>query len=141
MRRAVLDTNILVSAFLFNERGRVPVELLHKAKEQRFSLVTSKAMLDELEGVLTRSASTQERYGYTPERVVAYRTFLEARAVLINPEPPFQKVCRDQDDDLIIATAVAAKASHLVTGDKDLLTLGEHQGVRIVTPRQFLDEH
>jgi predicted nucleic acid-binding protein len=48
--------------------------------------------------------------------------------------------CRDPDDDLIIATAVVAKADRLVTGDNDLLALGEHHGVRIVSPRQFNDE-
>jgi uncharacterized protein len=60
--------------------------------------------------------------------------------VLVDPKPPFPQVSRDPNDDLIVATAIAAKADHLVTGDNDLLTLGEHQGVRIVTPRQFLDE-
>jgi putative PIN family toxin of toxin-antitoxin system len=140
MRRAVLDTNILVSAFLFFERGGVPVELLRKAQEGRFTLLSSHAMLDELEGVLTRNAAAQERYGYTPEAAGAYRTLLETQAVLVDPEPPFPQVSRDPDDDLIVATAIAAKADRLVTGDNDLLTIGEHQGVRIVTPRQFLDE-
>jgi predicted nucleic acid-binding protein len=58
----------------------------------------------------------------------------------VTPVPPFPRVCRDSDDDLIIATAVAANADRLVTGDNDLLTLGKHHGLRIVTPRQFLDE-
>lgn len=140
MRRVVLDTNILVSAFLFSERGGPPVELLRSAKEKRFTLITSEAMLDELEGVLTRDARAQERYGYTSEAVTAYRTLLEARAVVVKPRKPFPKVSRDPDDDLILATAALAKADYLVTGDNDLLTIGEHQGARIVTPRQFLDE-
>jgi putative PIN family toxin of toxin-antitoxin system len=97
-------------------------------------------MLDELEGVLTRDARTQDRYGYTPEDVAAYRTLLETQAVLVKPVSPFPRICRDPDDDLIVAAAVAANADRLVTGDNDLLTLGEHQGVRIVTPRRFLDE-
>ncbi len=139
MHRVVLDTNILVSAFLFSERGGPPVELLRSAKEERFTLITSEAMLDELEGVLTRDARAQERYGYTSEAVAAYRTLLEARAVVVKPRKPFPKVSRDPDDDLILATAALAKADYLVTGDNDLLTIGEHQGVRIVTPRQFLD--
>ena len=139
MRRVVLDTNILVSAFLFSERGGVPVELLRSVKEERFTLVTSEAMLDELEGVLTRDARVQERYGYTPEAVAAYRTLLETQAVIVKPRKPFPKVSRDPDDDLILATAALAKADCLVTGDNDLLTIGEHHGVRIVTPRQFLD--
>ncbi len=48
---------------------------------------------------------------------------------------------RDPKDDVIVATAIAAQASYLVTGDrKHLLELGECQGVRIVTPRQLLEQ-
>lgn len=139
MIRVVLDTNILVSAFLFYERGGAPVELLRKAREGRFALITSQAILDELEGVLNRDARTQQRYGYTPETAVVYRRLLESQAVLVKPKSPFPRLCRDPDDDLIIATAVAGEADRLVTGDKDLLTLDEHEGVRIVTTRQFLE--
>ncbi|MDE2868360.1 MAG: hypothetical protein OXN91_06935 [Chloroflexota bacterium] len=42
-------------------------------------------------------------------------------------------------DDLILATAVAGGAGHLVTGDRQLLNLGEYRGVRIVGPRAFVD--
>lgn len=139
MLRAVLDTNILVSAFLFYERGGVPIELLRKAQEGRFTLITSLPMLDELEGVLTRDTRAQERYGYTPDAAIAYRTLLESQAVLVKPAVPFPQVSRDPDDDLIVATAVVGNADLLVTGDSDLLCLGEHEGIRIVTPRQFLD--
>ncbi len=139
MPKAVLDTNILVSAFLFYERSGVPVALLHKAAEGRFILVTCRLILDELENVLVRNASVQERYGYTPEMATTYRALLEARAALVELQPPFPRVCRDQSDDMVVATAVSAAADYLVTGDDDLLSLREHQGVRIVTPRQFLE--
>lgn len=46
-------------------------------------------------------------------------------------------ICRDADDDNIIACAVAAKADYLVTGDSDLLEIKDYQGVRIITPRDF----
>jgi putative PIN family toxin of toxin-antitoxin system len=139
MPKAVLDTNILVSAFLFFERCGVPVELLGKARDEQFTLVSSTPILDELEGVLNRNRGAHARYGYTAAAVRAYRMVLEVEAVLAEPKPPFPRLSRDPDDDVIIATAVAAKADYLVTGDNDLLVLGEHQGVRIVTPRQFLD--
>jgi uncharacterized protein len=48
-------------------------------------------------------------------------------------------VTRDPSDDQVIACAVAAGVDYPVTGDDDMLVLGEHLGVRIVTPRQFLD--
>ena len=56
----------------------------------------------------------------------------------IEPPPLPIPVCRDVDDDWILATAVAAQAEYLITGDNDLLTLKTHAGVSIVTPREFL---
>ena len=48
-------------------------------------------------------------------------------------------VATHPEDDLILATAVSAKADYLVTGDKKLRELGSYQGVSIVSPREFLD--
>jgi hypothetical protein len=139
MLRAVLDTNVLVSAFLFHERRGVPVVILHRAAEGRFSLVSSSLILDEVEDVLVRDPAVCLRYGYTPEAASAYRRLLKDLSELVEPQPPFPRVSRDPDDDMIVATAVLAKADYLATGDHDLRTLGEHSGVHIVTPRQFLD--
>ena len=47
------------------------------------------------------------------------------------------EICRDADDDNIIACAVAAKADYLVTGDSDLLEIKCYQDIKILTPRDF----
>ena len=49
-------------------------------------------------------------------------------------------VCRDPNDDMVLECAIVAGAELIVTGDKDLLAIGNYEGVRIVTPRTFLDE-
>jgi uncharacterized protein len=54
--------------------------------------------------------------------------------------PDIGAVCRDPDDDHVIATVVAVRADTIVTGDKDLLSLGQYRSVRIVTARVFLTE-
>ena len=137
MPRAVVDTNVLVSAFLFHDRGGVPVELLHRLSAGRFELVLCRALLAELQSVLTRDATVGE--GYTPELVALYRATLEAHAELVEPQTPVPSISRDPNDDIVVATAVAAGAQYVVTGDNDLLSIGSHEGVLIVTPRQFLD--
>jgi predicted nucleic acid-binding protein len=47
-------------------------------------------------------------------------------------------VCRDADDDVVLATAVAARAALIATGDQDLLVIGRFDGIDIVSPRDFL---
>lgn len=49
-------------------------------------------------------------------------------------------ICRDPNDDMVLECAVNAAASVIVTGDKDLLSLGSYLGIRILTSRAFLDE-
>lgn len=66
----------------------------------------------------------------------------EFRSGWIHVETPgrLRGVCRDPNDDVIIECAVIAGADFIVTGDKDLLAVRQYQGIRIVTPRDFLDE-
>ena len=53
--------------------------------------------------------------------------------------PIIEPVCRDPDDDHVIAAALAATADCIISGDRDLLDLGSHQGVRMLTVREALD--
>lgn len=135
--RVVLDSSTLVSAFL-SPTG-TPAALLSRAAEGAFSLFISAEILTEVTRALSRER-TSERYGYTAGEVERFVTMLVGAAELVSVRPEVPAISRDSTDDVIIETAVVAKADRLVTGDNDLLILGEHQDVRIVTPRQFLDE-
>lgn len=64
---------------------------------------------------------------------------LETACYLITDLPQVRGVVRDPNDDMVVACALRAGADYIVTRDKDLLSLGTHEGIRIVTPRQFLD--
>ena len=57
---------------------------------------------------------------------------------VIAPPPLAQPVCRDPDDDAVLALGVAAKVDFIVSGDQDLLTLKTFQGIAIVTPAEAL---
>jgi hypothetical protein len=54
--------------------------------------------------------------------------------------PEIDPICRDPNDDHVIATALAVNADVIVTGDKDLLELSQYQSIRILTARAFLTE-
>ena len=58
---------------------------------------------------------------------------------MVKPAVVAVSACRDPDDLPLLGTAVAGRASLLVTGDKDLLVLREHAGIPIVTPRECYD--
>lgn len=63
----------------------------------------------------------------------------QRRAIWVEPVKLAARICRDPDDDWVLATALAGKARAIVTGDDDLLVLRRHRGIRILSPRKFLE--
>jgi len=61
---------------------------------------------------------------------------LHQLAEVIEPLPLPQPVCRDADDDEVLATAIAGQVDFIVSGDDDLLSLKIHQDIPIVTPAE-----
>lgn len=94
-------------------------------------MVTSPALLDELEHTL------RAKFTLGPA-ATAFLEPLRLRVHLVVPAPLAAPVSRDADDDVVLATAVAANATVIVTGDLDLLVLRSYRGIEIVTPRDFL---
>ena len=133
--RFVLDTNVVLSGLLWQG---TPYRLLLRIRSQQSSLqlYSSPVLLEELTDVLSRTALSQRlsSIGKTAREVLAdYIELIE----LIEPiDTP--RVARDPDDDHVLACALAAKADLIISGDKDLLDLGAHQGISIVTAVQAL---
>ncbi len=94
-------------------------------------MVTSTALLDELDQTL------RAKFTLGPA-ATAFLEQLRVRVHLVVPTPLAAPVSRDADDDVVLATAVAANATVVVTGDLDLLVLRQSSGIDIVTPRDFL---
>jgi putative PIN family toxin of toxin-antitoxin system len=131
---AVLDTNVLVSALL-NEVGS-PGKVLKAAREGRFTAASSQPLVDELHRVLGRP-HIRAAFRGNQERIDDLIA-LSRSAIAVTGEAELRVVERDPADNRVIEAAVAARADFIVTGDQDLLSIGEYEGIRIVSPARFL---
>ena len=133
--RIVLDTNVVLSALLW--RG-TPYRLLQSIRSNRqIVLFSSAALLTELAEVLARPMSARRLAligRATPDVLLEYIDAIE----LVEPAAVPRVVAADTDDDQVVAAAVAAQADLIVTGDRDLLALGSHGELSIVTPADAL---
>jgi putative PIN family toxin of toxin-antitoxin system len=132
--RAVLDTNVVVAGLLWQGP---PQKILLRAMEGKVMLATSPALLSELEGVLHRSKFARQIAKQQLSIQALLLRYAElARVVMPAAIPPV--ILNDPDDDQVLACALAAKAQLIVSGDSDLLSLGEYQGIRIAGPAAAL---
>jgi uncharacterized protein len=105
--------------------------------DRRVELILAERALDELARVLT------VKLGLDAERVLNVTTLLNEIAATSVPAPSTapEPITGDPDDDLILECAVHAEAQIVVSGDRrHLLPVGEHRGVRVITPQQLLAE-
>jgi putative PIN family toxin of toxin-antitoxin system len=132
--RAVVDTNVLLSGLLWHG---APHRLLEQVRAGTLSLVSSPALLAELAVVIGRAKFDVilTRSNTSREHALAE---LRELAEVVEPPPLPQPVCRDPDDDAVLALALAAQVDLIVSGDADLLTLGVFQGIPIVTASQAM---
>ena len=126
--RVVLDTNVLIAAFI--ARG-VCTDLFERVVDEH-ELILSPFILEEFERVMTR------KFGMNRDRVARAIDLLHRKGHIVTPTPLDSPVCRDPDDDQILALAFDGDAQVLVTGDDDLLVLSSFNGVPIISPREFL---
>ena len=128
--RAVVDTNVIVSAFLW---GGTPRHLLDAVQAQHLELFTSRALITELEDVLMREkfAVRLSRTRFSPAYLLARYTQL---ATLIAPAEVVVPDLRDPKDIHVLACALAARAEAIVSGDDDLQSLGSYQSIPILSP-------
>ncbi len=138
LHNAVVDASVLVSAFLFPES--VPGRVIRLADQGLYVLHFSPILREEVFRSL-KNPRLKKPYGYTDENVRIWQEQLSEIGFLWTKLlPKIGKVCRDPDDDHVIALAIAVKAKWIVSGDLDLLDLGEHKGIRMVKARTFIDE-
>ena len=136
MLRAVLDANVYLSACIRPEGppGQIVERFLRDAA---FEIILSVEIVDEvLQALAYPKVRKAARSNVDSE--LWFEDIL-VLAHLITGDFKTAGVSKDPDDDKYIAAAIEGRAAFVVTGDPDLLDIGEHEGVRIVNPRAFLD--
>jgi putative PIN family toxin of toxin-antitoxin system len=133
VRRVVVDTNVLISAFLIS--GGKPDQVLRYLLEVNADFLFSQETMDEL---ITRLARPKFRKYRNDEETAAFIENLSDLATWV-PLLGQLAICRDPDDDKFLEVALAGEADCIITGDQDLLVLHPLEGISILTPAQFLE--
>ena len=133
--RLVLDTNVVMSALLW--RG-APYQLLTNIRDQAelIRLFCSTPLLVELADVLARPTAAKQLALIQRSAADVLADYTAVVEIVI--PAPIPRIAPDPDDDVVIATALAARAEFVVTGDRALLGVQQYHNVEIVTVAQTL---
>ena len=133
--KVVLDANVLVSAALSGSGS--PGRIVTMWNEAAFELLTSITLLHELEVVFGRQRLLRQ-LGWSAQEGQDFVEALRSAGTIVNPDIELEVVQRDPDDNRVLEAAVAGEADYIVSGDRDLLDLGEYGGIRILRPAEFV---
>ncbi len=138
MIRAVLDTNILISA-LITKKQSAPLQLYKAFTAQQFLLITSPSILTEVEDVINREKIVKYHKLSPKQREAIIEQLLTLCYVTLESVKPDKVIIeRDPKDDKFLHAALEADADYIVSGDNDLLDLKEYEGIKILSPNDFL---
>jgi uncharacterized protein len=129
--RIVLDTSVAISAAML---PRSVPRLAFDVALDRGRLLVSVATITELDEVFRRPKFNKY---VTEELRLEFLAALIRAAELVEVTVAISD-CRDPNDNKFLDLAISGHASHLVSGDDDLLVLNPYQGCRILTPRDFI---
>ena len=131
--KVVLDTNVLIS-WVFGKGSAI--NLMVEEVLTGHQLFACDEILDEVSEKLASPRLQKYIDSERARQLVARYTSKATRLEVIN----HLQVCRDPDDDIVLALAVTAEADCIITGDNDLLILHPYQNIQIVTPATFTDK-
>jgi putative PIN family toxin of toxin-antitoxin system len=134
--RVVLDANVYASA-LINKTGAPGMLLARAFRDRAFQIVASREILLEV-GRALKYPRVRKRAKMSEIEIDEFVACIADMALLARDHDEAPKLSRDPDDDKYIAVAKEGLAGFIVTGDRDLLDLGQHGEIRILTPREFL---
>lgn len=125
--RVFFDTNVLIAAFISHG---ICAELFEHCLT-RHTILTTEWVLDEYH------RSLRKKLNFAKHLTEESLSFLKTNLTVVKTKKLEKRVCRDADDDNVIAGALSGKANCLITGDKDLLILKKFKNIPIIQPKDF----
>src|SRR3954463_4870417 len=136
--RVVVDTNVLVSG-LFGIENTPPLKILTAIRSQKIILVTSAVIMEEVSTVINREKISKKIHLNEEERKV-FIDELIARSDVTAGKQLERNFGRDIKDDKFLACGIeGGVVDYIITGDRDLLILTGYEGIKIVSPREFVE--
>jgi len=134
MTRVVLDTNVLISAFLWRQ---ISWKIFELASQKKVDICISREIMQEFSRVLfyPHIATQLNLIGKTPQEVADE---LLTKAEYYEETPSLDTIKDDPSDNHILACAAVARPDYIISGDQHLLKLKSFSGISILSPRQFL---
>lgn len=131
MIKAVLDTNIIISALFW--KG-LPCEIVKSGIGGEFQMITSEEILMEIKGKL------ESKFNAPQDKINELIKIILVNSFVVIPTCEIKAVKIDPNDDKIIECAIAGEAHFIVSGDKHLLDLKQYKYIKIANSQEFLED-
>jgi putative PIN family toxin of toxin-antitoxin system len=125
--KIVLDSNVIIAAFA----ARGLCNALFESCLGNHDIILCEEILSEIANNLKRKIRL-------PDDVIhQILLLLKSHATLVTPQKVNIKACRDKKDLMALGSAIAGKVQYIISGDKNLLSIGKFKDIKIVDPRTF----
>jgi len=131
--RVVIDTNVFISGIFFSGP---PHQILRAWQKRKLEFILSPDILEEY-----RRVAEILRRKYPEVDIDSILEMLTIEAELTTVPSLDENICTDPEDDKFIACALASKTKIIISGDKHLLQVNGYRGLKIISPRQFLNHY
>lgn len=132
--RVVIDANVYISA-LISAKG-TPALLIDRWLKGSFDVLISRAIIEE---ILRVSAYEKlQKYKRLRDARLEFVTLLSEQAIWVEPTETVDAVAEDEADNRYVECAVAGNAHYIISGDAHLLNIAEYQGIRLISPGDFV---
>jgi len=131
--KIVLDTNVLITGIFFTGP---PYKILNAWKKGEITFVVSEEILLEYQRV-----ANEMSLKFPSIDIRKILQLITIHSEIINTHGYEVTICEDPDDNMFISCAVASKSKVIVSGDKHLLKIDNYQNIRVLKPREFVDNY